>query len=79
MWSLKYADKFSSLSHDIYHTYHTYHTAFLQDFFHILGTEKTEKKTEKKLVWKKKELCLKFLTHKEYKIQKQSLIVIEHN
>ena len=76
MWSLKYADKFFSLSHDIYHTYHT---AFLQDFFHILGTEKTEKKTEKKLVWKKKELCLKFLTHKEYKIQKQSLIVIEHN
>lgn len=54
MWSLKYADKFSSLSHDIYHTYHTYHTAFLQDFFHILGTEKTEKKLKKNLLEKKK-------------------------
>ena len=54
MWSLKYADKFSSLSHDIYHTYHTYHTAFLQDFFHILGTEKTEKKKLKKNLLEKK-------------------------
>lgn len=56
MWSLKYADKFSSLSHDIYHTYHTYHTAFLQDFFHILGTEKTEKKNWKKTCLKKKRI-----------------------
>ena len=60
MWSLKYADTFSSLSHDTYHTYNTYHAAFLQDFFEFWALRKL----------KKKELCLKFLTHKEYKTQK---------
>ena len=50
MWSLKYADKFSSLSHDTYHTYNTYHAAFLQDFFEFWALRKLKKKTEKKRI-----------------------------